>query len=487
MEINSLTFLAFFIIVFFVYYLPLKGKGKAQNFWLLICSYFSYGVAEWKMVPLLLFATLAFYGLGIAIEKCSRSRERLASWLTVGGTTLGICLLVYFKYLNFFIDSFIRLMNGIGFHTNGITLHILMPLGISFFTFKLISYLIEVHRRHIEPCTDFVAFATYISFFPTILSGPIDRPNAFLPQLREGRLFQESLAADGCRQILWGLFKKCVIADNLAFVTASSWSNVDLHGSAILIVVLLFPLQLYADFSGYSDMAIGVGKLLGLRIAKNFNYPFFALNIAEYWRRWHISLTSWLTDYVFIPLNLHFRDWGKAGVMIAIFINLVLIGMWHGANLTFVVFGVYHGILFLPLIASGSFMKKTKLKAGKWDLPPLKDILKMTSTYLLVSLGLMIFVSSDLHDLIDHLSRMTVMLFQKPRFFRMFALNSIVVPIFFIIVMLLMEWKSRKQEYALCLIDSISKRPVRFLIYVCIVVCILVFKGEPAPFIYFQF
>ncbi|KAA6306840.1 Peptidoglycan O-acetyltransferase, partial [termite gut metagenome] len=231
--------------------------------------------------------------------------------------------------------------------TNWSTFNIIMPLGISFFTFKLISYVIEVHRQHIEPTTDVVTFATYVAFFPTIMSGPIDRPNSFIPQLQSKRIFNYDLAVDGCRQILWGMFKKMVVADNCATAVNKIWTEYQGEsGGQLLLVAVLFAFQLYADFSGYSDMAIGVGKLLGFKITKNFNYPFFKTNIAEFWRGWHISLTSWLTDYVFMPLNIKFRSIGKWGTIVAIIITFVLVGLWHGANWTFAVFGLYHGLLY---------------------------------------------------------------------------------------------------------------------------------------------
>lgn len=307
MQVNSLNFLLFFTIVFVGYYSVCAGKARWQNGWLLLASYVFYGIVEWKMIPLLLVATAVIYALGIGIERYNNSQcERKASLLTTLGVVACVGLLLYFKYLNFFIESFGAFLNVIGLQTNWPTFAIVMPLGISFFTFKLISYVVEVHRGHISASRDFVEFANYIAFFPTILSGPIDRPKAFLEQTSCGRTFDYAMAVDGCRQILWGMFKKMVVADNLAQMVNGTWTGPESQSSVALIIgALAYPLQMYADFSGYSDMAIGVGKLLGIRVAINFRYPFFATNIAEYWRRWHMSLTSWLTDYVFMPLNPH--------------------------------------------------------------------------------------------------------------------------------------------------------------------------------------
>lgn len=492
MVVNSISFLIFFVVVFFIYYFLLSGKKTQQNSWLLLSSYFFYGFAEWKMLPLLLISTVVFYVIGFLIGKYNDINGKKASVLTTVGVLLGVGLLFYFKYLNFFIESFSSFFNAIGIHTNGPVFHILMPLGISFFTFKLISYTIEVHRRHIEPCRDFIAFATYISFFPTILSGPIDRPKSFLSQLACGRTFNQTLVIDGCRQILWGVLKKMVIADNLAIITSNVWSSyTGFSGSILVLNALLYTFQMYADFSGYSDMAIGVSKILGLRVAINFRYPFWALNIADYWRRWHISLTSWLTDYVFMPLNIKFRDYGQWGMILAVIINLALVGMWHGANVTYLVFGLYHGILFIPLILNGAFMKKSKEKVTQYDLPYWKDFCKMLCTYLLVSFGLIIFAAASMEEACQYSFRMFSTMIEIPTYkeITLFVVSKkyFVVTVFFSLVVLIMEWKSRKREYGLCLVENCHNHYMRYLIYQILIIAILLFQGHSAPFMYFQF
>jgi len=397
MVVNSLNFLVFFIAVFSVYYFVLQGKSKAQNVWLLLASYLFYGFAEWKMVPLLLTATVVFYVLGIAIGKYKNNSEKTATALATAGVVLGIGLLLYFKYLNFFIASFISFFTALGLHTNWSTFSILMPLGISFFTFKLISYVIEVNRGHMEPCSNFVDFATYISFFPTILAGPIDRPKFFLSQLSAGRVLNFDLASEGIKRLFWGMFMKMCVADRLSIYVDAVFSNAVHHnGTSLSFATLLYPVQMYADFAGYSEMAIGIGCLLGIRITENFKRPFFSHNIAEYWRKWHISLTGWLTDYVFMPLNIRFRNMEKWGSILAIIVTFVLIGLWHGAAWTFALFGLYHGLLYIPLMLSGAFFKKSKKAKG--GLPPLTSVLKMLRTYLLVALGLILFRSANLNE-----------------------------------------------------------------------------------------
>lgn len=399
MVVNSINFLIFFLVVFAVYFFPLKGKAAAQNIWLLLASYFFYGFAEWKMIPLLLGATLVFYGLGKAIGKYRDHNEKLTSILSTVGVSLGIGLLLYFKYLNFFIKSFSDFFNAIGLQTHWSTFNILMPLGISFFTFKLISYLIEIHRGHIEPARNFVDFATYISFFPTILSGPIDRPKSFLAQLSVGRVLDYDLASIGLKRIFWGMFMKMCVADRLAiYVDAIFDNSIHHNGTSLAFASLLYPIQMYADFAGYSEMAIGVGCLLGLKITENFKRPFFSQNIAEYWRKWHISLTGWLTDYVFMPLNIRFRNFEKWGSIFAIIITFVLIGLWHGADWTFAIFGLYHGLLYIPLMLSGAFFKKSKIKKNESGLPNFSSTMKMLGTFLLVALGLILFRSTSLGE-----------------------------------------------------------------------------------------
>lgn len=399
MVVNSINFLIFFAVVFSVYYFVLGGKSKAQNVLLLLASYFFYGFAEWKMIPLLLAATVVFYGLGLAIGNYNETNKKRASILTTFGALLGVGLLLYFKYLNFFITSFSEFFNAIGLQTHWNLFQILMPLGISFFTFKLIGYLIEIHRGHIEPCKSFVDFATYISFFPTILSGPIDRPKTFLAQLSVGRTLDYELASIGLKRIFWGMFMKMCVADRLSIYGDAVFNNAVHHnGTSLTFASLLYPIQMYADFAGYSEMAIGVGCLLGIRITENFKRPFFSQNIAEYWRKWHISLTGWLTDYVFMPLNIRFRNMEKWGSIFAIIITFTLIGLWHGADWTFALFGLYHGLLYVPLMLSGAFFKKSKVKKNKSGLPMFNSVLKMAGTFLLVAFGLILFRSAGLKE-----------------------------------------------------------------------------------------
>ena len=482
MLFNSLIFLAFFAVVFLVYWFPLKNTTKGQNIFLLLASYFFYGYADWKMLPLLIGATVIFYYLGKGIA--TAKSEKQSYWLTTLGVVLGVGTLLYFKYFNFFIESFAALFEACGLHTNLHTFNIIMPLGISFFTFRLLSYVIDIYRGKCEPTNDIVAFGAYVAFFPCLLSGPIDRPS-FITQLKSARTFEYDKAVDGCRQILWGAFKKMVVADNCATYVDQVWGNIDgSSGSTLVLAAVLYSCQMYADFSGYSDMAIGIGKLLGLNVTKNFNYPFFALNIADYWRRWHMSLTSWLTDYVFMPLNIRFRDWGQWGMILAIVINMVVVGMWHGANWTFAVFGLYHGLLFVPLILSGAFFKKAKLQTNRLGLPVAKDFGRMILTFALVTIGLMIFRAESIGQVWEYMCGICdPSILSVPR---LLTRSYYISLCFFLLLMFGVEWVQRKEEYGLAL-NSVHSKFLRYCIYLLIVLLIAWGGGSAETYIYFQF
>lgn len=485
MVFNSTTFFLFFVVVFTLYWWVGKKNAKLQNWILLLASYFFYGFASLKIVPILLLATVIFYGLGIGIgagwDREDAKGEKIAGWLTTLGVVLGVGFLLYFKYLNFFIGSFVDLLNLFGLHTSWHTMKIIMPLGISFFTFKLIAYVLDVQHGKIQPIKDFVKFATYIAFFPCILSGPIDRP-AFMKQLDKLRVFDYEMAADGCRQFLWGMFKKVVIADNCATYVDAAWGNIDgSSASTLLLAAVMYAFELYADFSGYSDMAIGVGKWMGLKITDNFKTPFYALNVADFWRRWHISLTGWMTDYVFMPLNLKMRDWGKWGMAIAIIVNFVIVGLWHGDNWIYGIYGLYHGLLFVPLIISGAFYKNEKIQTNKLGMPVAKDLGRILLTFVLVLFGFIIFRSENVGQIWHFVGSMCdASIFTMPA-----MLTGLKRTMLFTAVMLVVEWINRNQKHGL----DIPKMHIgwRIAIYYVLIICILEFAGNAQSFIYFQF
>ena len=397
MVVNSLAFLWFFVAVMVIYYLC-QPKRQVQNIFLLACSYWFYAQIDLKMAGLLAILTLVFWFIGRSIEQAiGQQHERRASRLTTLSVVVGIGALFYFKYLNFFIGSFVAAANAVGFHLSWTASHIVVPVGLSFFTFKLMSYTLDIYHGKTVHERNLGNFANYIAFFPTILSGPIDRPKPFLRQLANARQFNPDNLTAGFRRVLWGMFLKMCIADRLDIYVSAVWNNYDHHSAlSIGLASLLYPLQMYADFSGYSEMAIGVALMLGFKVAENFKRPFFTINIANYWSRWHITLTSWLTDYVFMPLNIKLRDWGVNGTIAAIMLNMTFIGMWHGADWTFFLFGVYHGLWYIPLMVSGQFFKKTKVKLNKVGLPTLPFALRMVGNYLVVTFGLMLFHADNI-------------------------------------------------------------------------------------------
>jgi len=352
------------------------------------------------MTGLLVLLTIIFWGIGYGIQKAiEQEKERLASRLTTLSVVVGIGALFYFKYLNFFIGSFVAAADLIGVHLSWTASHIIVPIGLSFFTFKLMSYPLDIYHGKIEHEHNIFNFANFIAFFPTILSGPIDRPKPFLKQLTQSRLLNPDNLMTGFRRVLWGMFMKMCIADRLDLYISAVWNNFEHHSAvSILFASLLYPFQMYADFSGYSEMAIGVSLMLGFKVAENFKRPFFSTNISEYWRRWHMSLTSWLTDYVFMPLNIKLREWGTKGTIAAIMMNMLFVGLWHGANWTFFFFGLYHGVLFIPLMLNGQFFKKTKTKNNSHGLPTFNIAVKMTGTYMLVTFGQFLFHANSMTD-----------------------------------------------------------------------------------------
>lgn len=479
MLFSSLDFVVFFIITFALYYFC-SSDYKKQNIILLIASYLFYGIAEWKMIPLLLVATVVYWQLGnsmtgggIFIKRLDRNKTSKAI-ITIG-VLLGIGLLLYFKYLNFFIESFAVFFNSVGLNCNAHTFDIVMPLGISFFTFRLISYPIEIHRGHMKPCRDFVSFASYVAFFPAIMSGPIDRPNRFIPQLSESRYFNYEKATDGCRQILWGLFQK-VIADNIALYVNIYWNSESTVWSANLILsAVLYSFQLYFDFAGYSNMAIGIAKLLGIDVARNFNNPYFARCISEFWRRWHMSLTSWFTDYIYIPLGGNRR--GKARMMLNTMIVFCLCGLWHGANWTFVVWGLYCGLT----LCIASFNIKSK---EKWKHSPIRfnfdNVYNILCVFVVITIGWILFRADSMSQITSIMDSMIHHPLQlgKP----LIPYRAIMLTLFAIFV----EWIQREKEHPLQINGKFTKL-LRPIIYYTLIILIFIFGTQNETFIYAQF
>ena len=467
MSINSLSFLLFFIITLGAYYYP-HINSKQQNIVLLIASLLFYGYTSYTMLLLLLISIYIFWVLGKFIAKLNFIYSNILTGL---GIILGCGLLLYFKYFNFFILSFSSLLNSLGLQTNWSTFKIIMPLGISFFTFRLISYIIDIKRKDILPCENFINFANYISFFPCILSGPIDRAIDFLPQLTKKREFNQSLIVEGCRQILWGIFKKMVIADSLATFLSLDVNHVT--GSTLLFMAILYSVQIYTDFSGYSDMAIGVAKILGIKTTINFQYPYFSRSISEFWKRWHISLLSWLRYYLYFPLGGSYCS--KLKTIRNTLIIFLVSGLWHGANWTFLIWGLFHAILFLPIIIRS---KKRIKPSCNYNFI---DSLKMLGVFILVTIGWIIFQSENLSEVQTYITKIcSVEVFYRPS-----GLALAYTPMFFAAIMFIIEWFKKEDEFPLQ--KLYMKKSLRWTIYILLILVIVFYQGKPTDFIYFKF
>jgi alginate O-acetyltransferase complex protein AlgI len=479
MIFNSVTFLVFFTTFFLLYWLLANRNIKLQNILLLIGSYIFYGWADWRFLSLIIAVSLINFCLGRSIEKSSNPKIR--QLLLYIGLIQGIGGLAFFKYYNFFVTSINDSFQILSIHINLQTLNLIVPIGISFFTFRTISYLLDISKGKIVAAKDWLVFFNYVSFFPSLLAGPIDKAKLLVPQLEQKRAFDYSKSVDGLRQILWGLFKKVAIADYCAPITDNIFENYQtLHGSALVLGAFLYTFQIYTDFSGYSDMAIGFARLLGFTITKNFAFPLFSQNIAEFWRKWHISLTSWLTEYVFTPLSITFRDLGKFGLILAIVINFTIIGIWHGPNWTYILFGFLHGCYYIPLILKGTMNKKKVIAKDKL-LPNLNELSNMLMTFTLVMFTFILFRSNSIGHALSYYSKIfNWSLFSLPEV-------SAVTGILLIIILVSIEWIGRDRNYAIENLFNIKRKAYRWSFYLILSLIIFLFQGKQQAFIYFQF
>lgn len=481
MLFNSLEFAIFLPIVFIIYWFVVNRNLKLQNLFVVVASYVFYGWWDWRFLSLIFISTAVdfFIGRGFSVLDDVRKRKLLL-WFSI---IVNIGFLGFFKYYNFFADNFIEAFALFGKQIQPNTLNIILPVGISFYTFQTLSYTIDVYKRKLDATKDFISFAAFVSFFPQLVAGPIERATNLLPQFKIKRTFDYDKAVDGMRQILWGLFKKIVIADNAAIYVNQIFGNYQEHnGSTLLLGAVLFAFQIYGDFSGYSDIAIGTARLFGISLMRNFNFPYFSRDIAEFWRRWHISLTTWFRDYVYIPLG------GSRVVKWKVVRNTMIIflvsGFWHGANWTFIAWGVFHALLFLPLILSNSNRKYTNTVAeGRWY-PNLKEILQMGLTFFLVIIGWVFFRAESIGVAFDYLGGIfTSSLFEVP-----FLMNRVFyIPLFInILILLTAEWLQRDKQHALEF-KTENLHLLQYVIYLVLIGLIFWFGGEPEQFIYFQF
>ncbi len=475
MLFNSIEYMLFLPIVFMIYWL-LYRNVKAQNIFILCASYLFYGLWDWRFLILIAFTTLCSFVSGILISGSENHVGR--KLVSVANIMVNLAILGVFKYYDFFAGSFSRLLGVMGIDTGYVTLNIVLPVGISFYTFQALSYSIDVYRKRLNATTNIVAFAAYISFFPQLVAGPIERATQLLPQFYVKRRFDYSKAVDGLRQILWGFFKKVAIADSCASVVDRVFNDYILYDSSNLILAaILFSIQIYCDFSGYSDIAIGTAKLFGIDLICNFRYPYFSRDIAEFWRRWHISLNTWFRDYVYIPLGG--SRCGRTKVFRNILVIFLLSGLWHGANWTFVAWGAYHAVLFLPLILLGLNRRNVgEIQHGSmsWNL---MVAIQIIITFILVTVGWIIFRA----DNIDNAWGYIVKIFTSGEFGPIISCKTIMCYVF---IMLVCEWINRGHEHALNL-RGVKCKWLRYMIYYALIFLIWVNTSSSGQFIYFQF
>ena len=490
MLFNSIQFAIFLPIVFLLYWFVFdrfisksKWQLRLQNAFVVVASYVFYGWWDWRFLLLIAFTSFCSWGSGLLIGKAeSKKKAKTWMWLNI---VLNLGILALFKYYDFFVSEFAELFN---ISTDGLLLKVILPVGISFYTFQALSYSIDVYRGKIEPTKDIVAFFAFISFFPQLVAGPIERATNLLPQFLKKREFNYDNADDGMRQILWGLFKKIVVADNCAvFVDQVFSTYTGQNGSTLLLAAIFFTFQIYGDFSGYSDIAIGTAKLFGVKLMRNFNVPYFSRDIAEFWRRWHISLTTWFRDYVYIPLGG--SRVSKAKVIRNTFVIFLLSGFWHGANWTFIAWGAYHALLFLPLILTGKNRKYTNQVAeGRW-LPSFKEVRQMLLTFFLAVIGWIIFRAENIGMAWDYVRGICdESLFTGPYLInRMFYISTFI----FIVLMLVVEWLFRAKEHELHITNYVRLSKLQVVLYwvflYLLVIVLVMFSASSKTFIYFQF
>ncbi|NSL90205.1 MBOAT family protein [Chitinophaga sp. Mgbs1] len=482
MLFNSIGFAIFLPVVFFLYWFATSRSLRMQNLLLLVASYFFYACWDWRFLFLLVFSTSLDYYTGLKMcEARSQQHRKIWFWLSV---VINLGFLFFFKYYNFFIASFQEALAGSGIQINPWTLKIILPVGISFYTFHGLSYVIDIYKNRIKAERNFVDYAVFVSFFPLLVAGPIERATHLLPQIKQPRTFDYGKAVDGVRQILWGLFKKVVIADNCAAFANEAFNNpAGQSGSTLAIGAIFFAFQIYGDFSGYSDIALGTARLFGMELLQNFSFPYFSRDIAEFWRRWHISLSTWFRDYLYIPLG-----GSKGGTWMKIrntFIIFIVSGFWHGANWTFIAWGALNALYFLPLLLTDKNRNNLGIVAQGKIFPSWRDVLNVSLTFGLTTIAWIFFRAKSMHEAFTYISGMfSWSFFRKPEFHTGHALETQLI---LVILFMMIEWKGRESKYAIESLGLKWKAPVRYAFYYVLVIAIFWFAGKEQQFIYFQF
>lgn len=483
MLFNSIDFAVFLPIVFILYWFVANRNLRFQNLLLIAAGYVFYGWWDWRFLLLLIISTVLDYSIGLALgheQQAGKRRFILALSLFTNLGFLGI-----FKYFNFFMDNFVSAFSALGAEISPRTLNIILPVGISFYTFQSLSYAIDVYRRRQEPTSDFIQYAAFVSFFPQLLAGPIERATNMLPQFMRQRHFDYSSAVIGLKQILWGLFKKLVIADNCARFANDIFANYSSYsGSTLILGAIFFTFQIYGDFSGYSDIALGTARLFGFKLMRNFAFPYFSRDIAEFWRRWHISLSSWFRDYLYIPLG---GSKGTTAMKVRnTFIVFLVSGFWHGSNWTFVVWGGLNAVYFLPsLLLNRNRLNLDTVAQGRM-LPSLREFASMCLTFSLVTFAWIFFRAQDMTHAIQFIKGIfDSSIVAIPEFS---SRSSAAVTMLMIVFFLIVEWIGREDQFAIETLGVRFSLPFRWAIYTGIIVLMGVYMANTgSEFIYFQF
>ncbi|HTH49866.1 MAG TPA: MBOAT family protein [Candidatus Limnocylindria bacterium] len=485
MSFASLVFLLFLPVVFGLHY-AVRGRNW-QNAVLLMASYVFYGWWDWRYCGLMLGASLFDYWLGARIAEARSVRSR--KWLLALSLTANLGLLGFFKYFNFFADSLAVALSLAGIEVGTSTLSIVLPVGISFYTFQTLSYTLDIYRGRFQPRKDLLEYLTFVSFFPQLVAGPIERATDLLPQFSRERTFSPEAAVAGCRLMLWGFAKKMILADNLGLVADAAFGDVNgASGPVLLLGVICFAFQIYGDFSGYSDIAVGVARLFGITLQRNFAFPYFSQSLTEFWRRWHISLSTWFRDYVFISLG------GSRGTERQtarnILITFLLSGFWHGAAWHFVIWGALHGTLLVGercFAGRNAPPRPEEIPGGATALPPIRVLLRMALTFLIVCIG-WIFFRADTTATAFRICGRIVSESVHAEFYA--ELWQLLLRQQFVLIGLpwfvLVEWLGRRNWNPL----RFDRLPTagRWLAYAVVMWCILLLGTQnPADFIYFQF
>ncbi|MDR1372956.1 MAG: MBOAT family protein [Dysgonamonadaceae bacterium] len=490
MIFNSLDFAVFILVVFTLYWFVFNRNFRVQNVFIVVASYFFYGWWDWHFLIMITFTTLCSYYSGLLADKVRQSHghsdeqiwyKNKVWWIIAANITVNLVILFYYKYYNFFVQNFVDAFSLFGKQLNISTLKIILPVGISFYTFQALSYSIDIYMKDTKPTRNIVAFFAYMSFFPKLTAGPVERANDLIPQFLKARKFDYPSAVDGLRQILWGLFKKIVVADNLAVCITYINSHTDtLPGSTLLLGSFFSVLQVYFDFSGYSDIAIGVARLLGINLSRNFNFPIFATSFANYWQRNHISMTRWFMDYIYYPML------GSSHKMLywnyCVICTFLVSGLWHGANWTFILWGLIHGILISistdTLKIQKKFEKRFHLKGVVWY-----KLIRISIIMFVLSIIGPLFSSESIHSAFDYIGKIfSSTLFIKP-YGSTYAGKHVV---FLVIICLLFEWFQQEKQHALQL-DGVRSKVLRWAIYIFVIALIFNYGGVQVPFVYFQF